>query len=89
MIAAPSRDLFLTKVKADFSKEGKFLAYKAEFLMNVGAYADCTVNVSKTAGYSAEGVTKWSISQNVIKAKVKQGIEFIKGTFDILILRLL
>jgi CO/xanthine dehydrogenase Mo-binding subunit len=62
IIAAPSRDLFLAKVKADFSKEGKFLVYKAEFLMNVGAYADCTVNVSKIAGYSAEGVTEWSIS---------------------------
>jgi Aerobic-type carbon monoxide dehydrogenase, large subunit CoxL/CutL homologs len=55
MIAAPSRDLFLAKVKAGFSKEGKFLAYKAEFFMDAGAYADYTVNVSRTAGYSAEG----------------------------------
>jgi len=55
MIAAPSRDLFLAKVKAGFSKEGKFLAYKAEFFMDAGAYADYTVNVSRTSGYSAEG----------------------------------
>ncbi|MFP3166587.1 MAG: SRPBCC domain-containing protein [Nitrososphaeria archaeon] len=29
------------------------------------------------------GVIDWSVSQNVIKAKIKQGIGFIKGTFDI------
>ena len=29
------------------------------------------------------GVIDWSVSQNVIKAKVKQGIGFIKSTFDI------
>ena len=29
------------------------------------------------------GVVEWSISEGVIKAKVKQGIGFIKGTFDV------
>ncbi|MGC9210900.1 MAG: xanthine dehydrogenase family protein molybdopterin-binding subunit [Nitrososphaeria archaeon] len=55
MTSAPSRDLFLAKVRAGFSKEGRFLAYKAEFFLDAGAYADYTVNVARTAGYSAEG----------------------------------
>ncbi len=55
MTSAPSRDGLVAKVKAGFSKEGKFLAYKAEFLMDAGAYADYTVNVARTAGYAADG----------------------------------
>ncbi len=29
------------------------------------------------------GVVEWNVSNNVIKAKIKQGIGFIKGTFDV------
>ncbi|MGC9208960.1 MAG: xanthine dehydrogenase family protein molybdopterin-binding subunit [Nitrososphaeria archaeon] len=54
-ISAPSRDGFVAKVKAGFSRDGRFRAYHAEFLMDAGAYADYTVNVSRTAGYSADG----------------------------------
>ena len=43
-------------MKAGFTKEGKCLAYKVRFVLDAGAYADYTVNVSRAMGYSAEGV---------------------------------
>jgi len=55
MTAAPARDGFLAKVRAGFKKDGKFVAYEAEFILDAGAYADYTINVAKTAGYSSDG----------------------------------
>ncbi|MDG6928159.1 MAG: xanthine dehydrogenase family protein molybdopterin-binding subunit [Nitrososphaerota archaeon] len=55
MISAPSRDGFLAKVKAGFTRDGRFIAYQAEFILDAGAYADYTINVARTAGYSADG----------------------------------
>ncbi len=55
MTSAPSRDGFLAKVKAGFTREGRFVAYQAEFILDAGAYADYTINVARTAGYSADG----------------------------------
>ncbi|MEM3684451.1 MAG: xanthine dehydrogenase family protein molybdopterin-binding subunit [Conexivisphaerales archaeon] len=49
------REAFVAKVKAGFSKEGRFLAYKAEFISECGGYGDYTVNVSRTTGYAADG----------------------------------
>ncbi|MEM0287598.1 MAG: xanthine dehydrogenase family protein molybdopterin-binding subunit [Nitrososphaerota archaeon] len=53
--SAAVREAFYAHVKAGFSKDGKFLAYKATFIMDCGGYGDYTVNVSRTAGYAADG----------------------------------
>jgi carbon-monoxide dehydrogenase large subunit len=55
MTSAPVRDGFIAKVKAGFKKDGRFVAYQAEFYLDAGAYADYTINVARTAGYSADG----------------------------------
>ena len=55
MMSAPSRDGFIAKVRAGFTKEGRFIAYDAEFILDAGAYADYTINVARTAGYAADG----------------------------------
>ncbi len=55
MTSAPSRDGLVANVKAGFSKDGRFKAYEATFMMDAGAYADYTVNVARTTGYSADG----------------------------------
>jgi len=49
------REAFVARVKAGFTKEGKFVAYKAEFISECGGYGDYTVNVSRTTGYAADG----------------------------------
>jgi carbon-monoxide dehydrogenase large subunit len=49
------REAFIAKVKAGFTKDGKFVAYKAEFISECGGYGDYTVNVSRTTGYAADG----------------------------------
>jgi CO/xanthine dehydrogenase Mo-binding subunit len=49
------REAFIAKVKAGFTKEGKFIAYRAEFISECGGYGDYTVNVSRTTGYAADG----------------------------------
>jgi len=54
--SAASREGVVANVKAGFSKDGKCLAYKVRFVLDAGAYADYTVNVSRAMGYSAEGV---------------------------------
>jgi len=51
-----SREGVVANVKAGFTKDGKCLAYKVRFVLDAGAYADYTVNVSRAMGYSAEGV---------------------------------
>ncbi len=51
-----SREGVVANVKAGFAKDGKCLAYKVRFVLDAGAYADYTVNVSRAMGYSAEGV---------------------------------
>jgi CO/xanthine dehydrogenase Mo-binding subunit len=51
-----SREGVVANVKAGFTREGKCLAYKVRFVLDAGAYADYTVNVSRAMGYSAEGV---------------------------------
>lgn len=54
--SSASREGVVAKVKAGFTREGKCLAYKVRFVLDAGAYADYTVNVSRAMGYSAEGV---------------------------------
>lgn len=51
-----SREGVVANVKAGFTKDGKCVAYKVRFVLDAGAYADYTVNVSRAMGYSAEGV---------------------------------
>ncbi len=51
-----SREGVVANVKAGFTKDGKCLAYRVRFVLDAGAYADYTVNVSRAMGYSAEGV---------------------------------
>lgn len=51
-----SREGVVANVKAGFTRDGKCLAYKVRFVLDAGAYADYTVNVSRAMGYSAEGV---------------------------------
>jgi CO/xanthine dehydrogenase Mo-binding subunit len=53
--SAAVREAFTARVKAGFSKEGRFLAYQAEFISECGGYGDYTVNVSRTTGYAADG----------------------------------
>ncbi len=54
--SSPSREGVVANVKAGFMKDGKCVAYKVRFVLDAGAYADYTVNVSRAMGYSAEGV---------------------------------
>lgn len=54
--SAASREGVVANVKAGFRKDGKCIAYKVRFVLDAGAYADYTVNVSRAMGYSAEGV---------------------------------
>jgi len=54
--SSASREGVVANVKAGFRKDGKCIAYKVRFVLDAGAYADYTVNVSRAMGYSAEGV---------------------------------
>jgi len=54
-VSAAVREAFQAHVKAGFKKDGTITAYDAKFVMDAGGYADYTVNVSRTAGYSGEG----------------------------------
>ena len=54
--SSASREGVVANVKAGFTRDGKCLAYKVRFVLDAGAYADYTVNVSRAMGYSAEGV---------------------------------
>ena len=54
--SSASREGVVANVKAGFKKDGKCMAYKVRFVLDAGAYADYTVNVSRAMGYSAEGV---------------------------------
>ena len=54
--SSASREGVVANVKAGFTKDGKCVAYKVRFVLDAGAYADYTVNVSRAMGYSAEGV---------------------------------
>jgi carbon-monoxide dehydrogenase large subunit len=54
--SSASREGVVANVKAGFKKDGKCLAYRVRFVLDAGAYADYTVNVSRAMGYSAEGV---------------------------------
>jgi carbon-monoxide dehydrogenase large subunit len=54
--SAASREGVIAHVRAGFRKDGKCVAYKVRFVLDAGAYADYTVNVSRAMGYSAEGV---------------------------------
>ena len=51
-----SREGVVANVKAGFTRDGRCLAYSVRFVLDAGAYADYTVNVSRAMGYSAEGV---------------------------------
>ena len=51
-----SREGVVANVKAGFMRDGKCVAYSVRFVLDAGAYADYTVNVSRAMGYSAEGV---------------------------------
>jgi CO/xanthine dehydrogenase Mo-binding subunit len=55
-VSAASREAVVATVKAGFTRDGKCIAYKVKFILDAGAYADYTVNVSRAMGYSAEGV---------------------------------
>ncbi|HMD79380.1 MAG TPA: xanthine dehydrogenase family protein molybdopterin-binding subunit [Nitrososphaerales archaeon] len=54
--SSASREGVVANVKAGFKKDGRCMAYKVRFVLDAGAYADYTVNVSRAMGYSAEGV---------------------------------
>ena len=54
--SSASREGVVADVKAGFTRDGKCVAYKVRFVLDAGAYADYTVNVSRAMGYSAEGV---------------------------------
>lgn len=54
--SSASREGVVANVKAGFRRDGKCVAYKVRFVLDAGAYADYTVNVSRAMGYSAEGV---------------------------------
>jgi len=54
--SSPSREGVVANVKAGFTRDGKCVAYRVRFVLDAGAYADYTVNVSRAMGYSAEGV---------------------------------
>ena len=54
--SSASREGVVANVRAGFTKDGKCQAYKVRFVLDAGAYADYTVNVSRAMGYSAEGV---------------------------------
>ena len=54
--SSASREGVVANVKAGFTRAGKCVAYKVRFVLDAGAYADYTVNVSRAMGYSAEGV---------------------------------
>ena len=54
--SAASREGVVANVKAGFRKDGKCTAYRVRFVLDAGAFADYTVNVSRTMGYAAEGV---------------------------------
>ena len=56
--SAASRDGMVASAKAGFRKDGKCTAYEVRFVVDAGAYADYTVNVSRTMGYAAEGVSR-------------------------------
>jgi carbon-monoxide dehydrogenase large subunit len=53
--SAAVREAFYAHAKAGFRKDGKIVAYKTEFVLDAGGYADYTVNVCRAAGYSADG----------------------------------
>jgi carbon-monoxide dehydrogenase large subunit len=55
-VSSASREGVVATAKAGFTKDGKIVAYKVRFVLDAGAYADYTVNVSRAMGYSAEGV---------------------------------
>ncbi|MDV3277044.1 MAG: xanthine dehydrogenase family protein molybdopterin-binding subunit [Nitrososphaerales archaeon] len=55
-VSSASREGVVATVKAGFKKDGKCVAYKVRFVLDAGAYADYTVNVSRAMGYCAEGV---------------------------------
>jgi CO/xanthine dehydrogenase Mo-binding subunit len=54
--SSASREAVIASVKAGFTRDGRCIAYKVRFVLDAGAYADYTVNVSRAMGYSAEGV---------------------------------
>jgi CO/xanthine dehydrogenase Mo-binding subunit len=54
--SSASREAVVANVKAGFTRDGRCVAYKVRFVLDAGAYADYTVNVSRAMGYSAEGV---------------------------------
>lgn len=48
-------DSYKAKAKMGLTKDGKIVAYEVRFLFDCGAFADYTVNVSRTAGYMCGG----------------------------------
>ncbi len=54
--SAASREGVVANVRAGFRKGGRCVAYKVKFVLDAGAFADYTVNVSRTMGYAADGV---------------------------------
>ncbi len=50
--SAPVREGFHAEVKVGAKRNGKLTALKAKFILDSGAFADYTVNVSRAAGYS-------------------------------------
>ena len=53
--SAAVREGFRAHARAGFRSDGRLIAYDVKFIMDAGGYADYTVNVSRTAGYSADG----------------------------------
>lgn len=45
----------IAEARMGLKRDGSIVAYRARFVFDSGAYADYTVNVSRTAGYSCSG----------------------------------
>ncbi|MDG6934875.1 MAG: xanthine dehydrogenase family protein molybdopterin-binding subunit [Nitrososphaerota archaeon] len=86
-VSAAVREAFIAHVKAGFEKDGKFVAYQADFIMDCGGYGDYTVNVSRTTGYAADGsydienldVTCRAVYTNQVPTTAMRGFGYPEG----------
>jgi len=85
--SAAVREAFVAHVKAGFEEDGRFVAYMADFIMDCGGYGDYTVNVSRTAGYAADGcydienldVTCRAVYTNQVPTTAMRGFGYPEG----------
>ncbi len=53
--SAPVVPGMVAEAEMGLSRDGRIVAYRAKFLFDSGAFADYTVNISRTAGYACAG----------------------------------